>query len=666
MPKTDKDTLRRLLWPARLRTQVILLGGIMLVLTTGALTAYMTVDRIGDDLQTLKMQAQSLTRNLAISTSTPLLTGQYSQIEEMLVLHSSFPGVLNILIASEQGKPLITVAHGIGGDPQIRYGGNTIPLPVTAQPVAEVRNDTMTVWQPVEGGALIGWLKIDFGLKQLRAIQTQTLLDGLIIGVLAIAFSTGLFLLILSRPMRAIAQAAAFARQLNQRRGEAFVPDRSAQELEQLGAALNEASLRLYEQERSLSTANEELRDSEEKFRAVAATANEAIVTADGDGRIIYFNKAAEHIFGYTAAEAAGKTWSLLIPEKNHSVYRNGLRRFLLERSVEVTGKRKDGAEVPLELSLTAWKTAGGRFFTGVMRDISRRKQGEEATRYLADIVESSNDAIVGRGLDGRIISWNAAANQLYGYSAAEIIGQSVQLLVPPDKAAEEQDFLERTRRGEQIVRYETVRVKKDGGLVEIAVTVSPLRDAGGNIVGISTITRDITERKRAEALILELTLTDELTGLHNRRGFFTLAELQLSLDRRLQRGLLLLYTDLDDMKNINDSLGHAEGDRALQDAAGVLRSTFRDSDIIARMGGDEFVVLALRNTPQAPETTIARLQEDLDRFNQRSGRPYALSMSVGAVLLGPDSTQSLEELLSKADAEMYRVKQQRRAGRQH
>ena len=215
-------------------------------------------------------------------------------------------------------------------------------------------------------------------------------------------------------------------------------------------------------------------------------------------------------------------------------------------------------------------------------------------------------------------------------------------------------------------MRYETVRVKKDGGLVEIAVTVSPLRDAGGNIVGISTITRDITERKRAEALILELTLTDELTGLHNRRGFFTLAELQLSLDRRLQRGLLLLYTDLDDMKNINDSLGHAEGDRALQDAAGVLRSTFRDSDILARMGGDEFVVLALRNTPQAPETTIARLQEDLDRFNQRSGRPYALSMSVGAVLLGPDSTQSLEELLSKADAEMYRVKQQRRAGRQH
>jgi diguanylate cyclase (GGDEF)-like protein len=191
------------------------------------------------------------------------------------------------------------------------------------------------------------------------------------------------------------------------------------------------------------------------------------------------------------------------------------------------------------------------------------------------------------------------------------------------------------------------------------------LRDAGGSIVGTSTIARDITERKRAEARILELTLTDELTGLHNRRGFFTLAKLKLSLDRRLKRGLLLLYADLDGLKNINDTLGHAEGDRALQDAADILRTTFRDSDIIARMGGDEFVVLALRNLPPVPEPSLVRLQEDLDRFNRVSGRPYTLSMSVGAVLLGPESTQSLEEILSKADAEMYREKQQRRARRQ-
>ena len=661
-----KEKWRRRFWPAQLRAQVSLLGGIMLTLTTGVLTFYLTAERIHHELRTLKIQAQSQARNLAISASTPMLTGQYSQIEEMLALHSNVPGVLSILIANEQGKPLIAVTHSAGDERQTRYGGDAIPLPVTVQPMAEISNDTMTVWQPVEGGTLIGWLKIEYTLEQLRTTQTQTLINGFLIGLLAIVFGTGLFQVILSRPVRAIGQAAAFARQLNQRRGEAFATDRSAQELEQLGAALNEASLRLYEQERSLSVVNEELRDSEQKFRAVADTANEAIVTTDGDGRIIYFNKAAEHVFGYTALEATGQTWSLLIPEKNHTAYRDGLRRFLLGRSVEVTGKRKDGAELPLELSLTAWKTAGGRFFTGVMRDISRRKRGEEATRYLANIVESSNDAIIGKGLDDRITSWNAAAERLYGYTASEIIGQSVLLLVPPDKATEEQDFLVRTRRGEHIVRYETVRVKKDGSPVEVAVTISPLQDAGGHIVGTSTIARDITERKRAEARILELTLTDELTRLHNRRGFFTLAALKLSLDRRLQRGLLLLYADLDNMKSINDSLGHAEGDRALQDAADILRSTFRDSDILARMGGDEFVVLALRNTPQAPEATIARLQEDLDRFNLTSGRPYALSMSVGAVLLGPESTQSIEEILSRADAEMYRVKQQRRTRRPH
>lgn len=231
----------------------------MLLLTTGALTGYLTAERIDHELRTLKTQARSLAKTLAISTSPLLLTGQYSQIEEILVLHSSFPGVRHILIASDQGMPIIAVARSVGDDPQIRYRGDAISLPGGAQPLAEVRDDTMSVWQPIEGGTLIGWLKIDFSLQGLRTSQSQTLKKGLMIGALAIAFSTGLFLFILARPVRAIGQAAAFARQLIQRRGETFVSNRSAQELEQLGAALNEASLRLYEQEQSLSAANEVL-----------------------------------------------------------------------------------------------------------------------------------------------------------------------------------------------------------------------------------------------------------------------------------------------------------------------------------------------------------------------------------------------------------------------
>ena len=640
----------------------------MLMLTTGALTAYMTAERLDYELQTQKIQAQTLSRNLAISASPHLMTGQFSHIEELFALHSSFPGVLHLLITNEQGKPVLRVDYSADNNSQIRYGGDAIPLPISIQAVTEVSADKMTVWQPVEGGTLIGWLKIDYSLKQLRAHQAQTLRNGLIIGLAAIIMGMGLFLVFLSRPMRAIREAAEFARQLNQHRGENFVSDRSAQELEQLGEALNEASFLLHEQAQNLTTANLELRNSEEKFRAVSDTANEAIVTSDDIGRIIYLNKATEEAFGYTAEEMIGKSLTVLMPEKFHAAHQNGFERFLstgetrvMGKTVELTGQRKDGTEFPLELSLTTWNTHGSRFFTGVMRDTSRRKQGEAAARHLANIVESSSDAIISKDLGDKVTSWNAAAERLYGYTAAEIVGHSSLMLVPHHKVTEEQDFISRIQRGEHIVRYETVRVKKDGAAVEVAVTVSPLRDAHDNIVGTSIIARDITERKQAAAQILELTLTDELTGLNNRRGFFTLAKAKLPLARRMQLGLQLFYADLDGMKTINDTLGHQVGDQALCDAADILRKTFRLPDLLARLGGDEFVVLAFHNTENPQEQIIARLQTNLTLFNQSANRPYILEMSVGTARFDPDSTLSLEDAVAQSDAAMYLTKQQRR-----
>jgi diguanylate cyclase (GGDEF)-like protein len=206
------------------------------------------------------------------------------------------------------------------------------------------------------------------------------------------------------------------------------------------------------------------------------------------------------------------------------------------------------------------------------------------------------------------------------------------------------------------------MHVKKGGELVEVAITVSPLRDSSDNIVGTSTIVRDITERRIAEARIRELTLIDELTGLHNRRGFFTLAEPLLALNRRSRQGMLLLYADMDGFKHINDSLGHAEGDRALQDIAQILRTTFRDSDIISRIGGDEFAIIANEHMAETQAATVIRLQENLSHFNQTAARPYTLAMSVGTFYQDPVGTTSLDKILAIADAEMYRVKNQRRA----
>jgi diguanylate cyclase (GGDEF)-like protein len=173
----------------------------------------------------------------------------------------------------------------------------------------------------------------------------------------------------------------------------------------------------------------------------------------------------------------------------------------------------------------------------------------------------------------------------------------------------------------------------------------------------------DMTERRQAEETIRELSLVDDLTGLRNRRGFLVLGELQLSLAQRLGRTVMLYFADVDGLKQINDTLGHEEGDRALTDIAEILRATFRETDIIARLGGDEFVVLALEAQDVDTATSVARFEEHVSQYNRSARRPYRLAASMGVAQREPGSGESLAELLHRADTEMYRIKQRRRAG---
>ena len=412
--------------------------------------------------------------------------------------------------------------------------------------------------------------------------------------------------------------------------------------------------------------------ESEEKYRAVADTAHTAIVTVDTRGIIVYWNRAAETVFGYTERQILGQPMTRLIQEDHRDAHQRGWERLLktdqprlLGRTVELHGLHADGRKFPLEMSLSNWRSGTGeQYFTGLMRDISERKQGEEVARHLADIVASSSDAIISKNLDDTVTSWNAAAERLYGYSAAEIIGQSGRVLLPPDNAADEQDFLARLGRAEHIVRHETVRLKNDGTPVEVAMTVSPLRDASGQIIGTSTIARDITEIKRMEAHTRALAVTDELTGLHNRRGFTAIAEQQIKLARRSRAPLHLGFIDMDGMKAINDQFGHAVGDEALKDTAALLRASFRDSDLLARVGGDEFLVLAVDADDKTTERIQKRLFAAVIKHNLEAQRPYALSLSLGMVACDVESG-FLDQMIEEADRRMYQAKgEKRRADR--
>jgi len=276
--------------------------------------------------------------------------------------------------------------------------------------------------------------------------------------------------------------------------------------------------------------------------------------------------------------------------------------------------------------------------------------------QQMAAIVESSNDAIFGRDLSGRVTSWNPAAERLHGCSAEEILGNSDAGLVPDDRKDEAAELWQRVLHGDAVQNFETVRLHKDGTRLDVSLTVSPIRDGDGTVIGISTSARDIGERKRSEEL-RRLALLDELTGLNNRRGFMLLAEHQTNVARRDKNPLALLFIDLNNLKTINDNFGHKEGDRALQDTGTILRDTFRESDIVARVGGDEFCVLMTADNELDIDTPVARLNTNVELHNAQGIRPYKVSLSVGRANYNPDEPVAVEDLMRQADVLMYQAK---------
>jgi diguanylate cyclase (GGDEF)-like protein len=168
-------------------------------------------------------------------------------------------------------------------------------------------------------------------------------------------------------------------------------------------------------------------------------------------------------------------------------------------------------------------------------------------------------------------------------------------------------------------------------------------------------------ERARLQEELRALSLVDELTGLYNRRGFFTLAGQQLRLARRMQNSIHILFVDVDNLKAINDKLGHAQGDKALIEIAEILQETFRESDIVARFGGDEFVVLTIGPASEGEEAPVARLEERIRSYNNLPDRPYDLSVSTGIVRCETGSAHALDALLAQADELMYQQKLRKR-----
>jgi PAS domain S-box-containing protein len=251
----------------------------------------------------------------------------------------------------------------------------------------------------------------------------------------------------------------------------------------------------------------------------------DAIVAVDGEGTIVQVNSQTLELFGYSRSELVGQKVEMLVPESYRPRHHQHREHFTaapktrrMGADLDLYGRRRNGSQFPVEISLSPVSTESGMFVLSAIRDISDRKRlaeelrraneelhrrtseqlGEYRTR-LASIIDSSEDAIIGKGLDGIITSWNKGAEHIYGYTPEEAVGKHISLLAASDHPHEIPEILRKINRGETVEHYESVRVAKDGRRLDVSISVSPLRDAKGDVVGASAIARDITAQKRTE-----------------------------------------------------------------------------------------------------------------------------------------------------------------------
>ncbi len=237
------------------------------------------------------------------------------------------------------------------------------------------------------------------------------------------------------------------------------------------------------------------------RLAAIVESSDDAIVSKTLDGVITSWNHAAERMFGYAPAEAIGRHITLIIPPDRLDEETRVLASIRAGRRVEhfeTIRVTKDGRQVAVSLTVSPVKDSSGRIIgaSKIARDVSERRRGEIAQARLAAIIESSDDAIISKTLDGVITSWNGAAERVFGWTAAEAIGQHITLIIPEEYREEEAGVLSRLRRGDRIDHFETVRQRKDGQLLDVSITVSPIRDGRGTIVGASKVARDISAQR--------------------------------------------------------------------------------------------------------------------------------------------------------------------------
>ena len=416
---------------------------------------------------------------------------------------------------------------------------------------------------------------------------------------------------------------------------------------------------------------------AEAELAALVQSSGDAIIGRGLDGTILSWNPAAHRVYGYLAEEVVGKHISLLVPPERAGELAQVEMRVSRGESIsfETERLRKGGTKIMVSQTVSPVRDASGRVVSAsmVVRDITGQKLAEHALRESearkSAILESALDCIVTIDHECLIVEFNQAAERTFGYRRAEVIGRDMaELMIPQHlRKAHRDGFRRHLATGETAImnqRIETTAMRSDGTAFPVELAVVRVEHNGTPV--FSAHLRDITDRKQAEAEIAHLAYHDKLTGLPNRAMFEEHMQLALARAKRDGGAVAVLFLDLDNFKLVNDSLGHGAGDRLLTLVAERLREAARETDLVARGGGDEFLLLLADlgserrlgqpDALQVAQTVSERVHSALQRPFEIEGTEFFISASIGIGVF-PLHAEDRVELMRIVDVAMYESK---------
>jgi len=425
-----------------------------------------------------------------------------------------------------------------------------------------------------------------------------------------------------------------------------------------------EESVRQRTQE--LESRSKELAESEEKFRRIGTSAQDAIMIVGADEKVTYWNPAAEKIFGYPADEVIGKNMhTLLTPAHYLDAAHSGFGHFrhsgegpVIGKTFEITALRKSGEVFPVELSISAFKLQDNWYALGIIRDITERKRSEENLRITASVFGNSQEAILITDADNKIVDVNPAFVHITGYDRDEVLGRDPKLL---NSGRHDSDFYAAMWQALQKSkgwRGEIWNRRKSGEIYAELLSISVIGDENGKVQRYVGVFSDISNLKAHEAELNRIAHYDALTDIPNRMLLADRMKQAIAHTMREQRMVAVCYLDLDGFKGINDTMGHDAGDLVLIEVAKRLKITIRGGDTVARLGGDEFVVVLL-DLERGDEcvATLERLLAAISAPMTIKDSTLSLSTSIG-VSIYPLDDEDPDTLLRHADQAMYLAKQ--------